>query len=194
MFRPSDCDPRRRYSCVLGGKSKISTERRRERKVETGWRSVDSARFSGLDSLLPQIGEIRILSANKGRISGETQPRVRIQSSPPASLAFSLSRCRCGRKLHFAAQNARISHGQTSNVCLKPTAGLAICSYFSEAGSGSGVSQANLNHRFALTALRQSVLGVAFSLRGAEIWRVLSFPYWWCMLPVGPETKMEIPD
>ena len=29
--------------------------------------------------------------------------------------------------------------------------GLAICSYFSETGSGSGVSRAILNHRFALT-------------------------------------------
>jgi hypothetical protein len=109
----------------------------------------------------------------------ETPLRVRIQSSPPASPAFSLSQWRSARKLHFAAQNARISRGQTSNVCLKRTAGLAICSYFSEAGSGSGVSQTNLNHRFALTALRQSVLGFAFSLRGAEIWRVLSFRYWY---------------
>src|ERR1700680_774227 len=91
------------------------------------------------------------LWANEARSSGETQLRVRIQSSPPASLAFSLSRWRSARKLDFAAQNARISHGQTSNVCLKRTAGLAICLYFSEAGSGSAVSQAKLNHRFALT-------------------------------------------
>ena len=40
---------------------------------------------------------------------------------------------------------------QTSNVCLKRTAGLAIYSYFSDAGWGSGVSQAKLNYRFALT-------------------------------------------
>jgi hypothetical protein len=89
---------------------------------------------------------------------GIWQRTVRSQlRPPPASLAFSLSRCRCGRKLHFAAQNARISRGQTSNVCLKRTAGLAMCLYFSEAGSGSGDSQAKLNHRFALTALRQPV-------------------------------------
>jgi hypothetical protein len=31
------------------------------------------------------------------------------------------------------------------------------------AGPGSGVSQAKLNHRFALTALRQSVLGSTFT-------------------------------
>src|ERR1700693_1415515 len=84
---------------------------------------------------------------------------VRIQSSPPTSLAFFLSRWRFTRKLDFAAQNARISHGQTSNVCLKGTARLAICLYFSEAGSASGVPQAKFNHRFVLTALRQSVLG-----------------------------------
>ena len=51
-----------------------------------------------------------------------TQPRVRIQSSPPVSLAFSLSRRRSARKLDFAAQSGRISHGQTSNPCLIRTA------------------------------------------------------------------------
>ena len=86
------------------------------------------------------------------RVSG-----VRIPPPPPASLAFSLSRWRSARKLDFAAQNARISHGQTSNVWVKRTAGLAICLYFSEARSGSGVSQAKLHHRFALTAHRQPV-------------------------------------
>ena len=101
------------------------------------------------------------------RVSG-----VRIPPPPPASLAFSLSRWRSARKLDFAAQNARISHGQTSNVWVKRTAGLAICLYFSEARSGSGVSQAKLHHRFALTAHRQPVspfsLSVSFCLRRAE--------------------------
>jgi hypothetical protein len=121
------------------------------------WLRGQSVRFLVWTLCLRQTGGIRTLSTNKARLSGETQLRVRIQSSPPFSLAFSLSQWRSARKLHFAAQNARISRGQTSNVCLKRTAGLAMCLYFSEAGSGSGDSQAKLNRRFALTALRQPV-------------------------------------
>ena len=110
---------------------------------------VDSMKEYGLDLSSYVMRDFRCEHACKG--VRETQRRVRIQSSPPASLTFSLSRWRSARKLDFAAQSARISHGQASNSCLKRRAGLAICSYFSEAGSGSGVSQAKLNHRFALT-------------------------------------------
>src|ERR1700692_4592444 len=45
--------------------------------------TVQSARFLVWTLRLPQTGGIRTLLANKARSSGETQPRGRIQSSPP---------------------------------------------------------------------------------------------------------------
>jgi hypothetical protein len=71
-------------------------------------------------------GNIDILPPMKRELVVKLNREFRIQSSPSSSLAFFLSRWRSAQKLDCAAQNARISHGQTSNVCLKRTTGLAI--------------------------------------------------------------------
>ena len=72
--------------------------------------------------------------------------------SASQSLLFPFKVAFCRKTRSCRPERANITW-QTSSVCLKRTVGLAICLCFSEAGSGSGVSQTKLNHRFELTAL-----------------------------------------
>ena len=90
---------------------------------------VDSMKEYGLDLSSYVMRDFRCEHACKG--VRETQPRVRIQSSPPASLTFSLSGWRSARKLDFAAQNGALRADATeSAVCgylaLIALAGLVI--------------------------------------------------------------------
>ena len=190
MFRPSDCDPPQAIFVRLGRQienfgQKSPREKSRDWLAQRGFCPI--LRF-GL-SVAADKAKYAFCRPIKGESPAKRNHEF--ESNPlrqPVSLCFSLGDVSSEnsilpprtREYRMDKHLMFVSNGQQGwqSACISPRQGRAVefrklnstsvrigsmCLYFSETGTSSGVSHDKLNHRFALTALRQLVSCFSFS-------------------------------